>query len=370
MNKLLTAIGVVFMVAIAIVVAVHLASEKKAVRIGVLSFLTGTYAQMGNDLANGILLASEVYRDESDEEKINVELKIEDGRGESKTSATAFARLQLWGMDAAIVAGDNQVPTVAPIIARDKIPTVTTIMSNSKALEYNSKDVWIFRDWISVTALSETMANYASEKLGLSKVALLKMRSEFGDEAEKSFVSTFAKRRGTVALVESFNELDTDAKPIILKAINSNADAIYVAGYGVCYGIVINQIRECGFKGPILTVDAVMNPETKSQIKDFHDIYFVRFVEPTDSGYESFKAKYKKRFAREASVYSAYGYDAFNILISGFKGEKTSANDIRDRIKGRAVYNTLLGQVSFKSNGDCSIPLVVQKMADNHVVDD
>lgn len=363
-NKLLITIGAAVLIGIiGYNIREQLLGRDNTIKIGVLSFMTGTYAQMGNDLANGILLAKDEYETNANN-SIKVELKVEDGKAEGKTSASAFARLQQWGLKGAIIAGDNQVPTVAPVIERDNIPTVATIISNSRFIDYNANGVWIFRNWISVTAMAESMAYYAVDKLHLATVAILKMRSEYGDEAEAAFGNVFSKDSGRVLSVESFNETDADARTIISKTIAMHPEAVYVAGYGSCYGVVLNQLRECGFRGIILTGDAVMNPETRGQIKDAHSIYFARFMEPTDSAYDAFKMRYKERFGREASVYSAYGYDSFNILISGFKDRKMSAEDVRNSIMERNTYKTLLGTVKFKSNGDCSIPVAVQLMGE------
>lgn len=362
-NKLLVVVGVAVLIGMIGYNIIHkqLLGQDNTVKIGVLSFMTGTYAQMGNDLANGILLAKEEYEGGADH-LMKVELKIEDGKGEGKTSASAFARLQQWGMDASIIAGDNQVPTVAPVVIRDKIPTVATIISNSKCIDLNANDVWIFRDWISVTSMADATADFAVEKLGVSKFAILKMRSEFGDEAEHAFNKRISESGGSVVHVDSFNETDTDARNIITKTLSNKPNAIYVAGHGVCYGVVINQLRECGFDGFILTVDAVISPETKSQIKDKRNIYFSSFIEPNTLIYNSFKERYKKRFGREASIYAAYGYDSLNILILGFNGQKLSAYDLRNNILNHETYHVVLGTLKFKANGDCTIPVAVRSM--------
>ena len=337
-------------------------SSDSGIRIGVLSFLTGTYAQMGQELVNGIILAKEEFRLTNN---VDVVLCIEDGKAEAKSAASAMSRLFAKNITSAIIAGDNQVPTVAPMIVQRHIPSIATILSNSKFLESNKKGVWIFRNWISMSAQAHAISSFATAKLKLKRIAILKMQSEFGEESQKTFSKIASANGAEIVFDDSFIESGVDFKSVIAKMINSNPEAVYIPGYGSGYNILINQIKEMGYKGYIFTADAIMNPDAKAVVHNFDNIYFSRFNEPETPVYKTFLNKYEKRFNTEPSVYAAYGYDSFNILMSAIFKNGLDSKTIRDNIINNSPYQTLIGELKLESNGDCILPVSVYQMQDN-----
>ena len=92
--------------------------EDDVIRIGVLSFLTGNFAEMGVDLVDGAQLAVEALNKSGWmlENIKRAELIVEDGKVEPKTTVAGFRKLLLSNPLCAIVAGDTPVPAAAPLI--------------------------------------------------------------------------------------------------------------------------------------------------------------------------------------------------------------------------------------------------------------
>jgi len=338
--------------------------DRKEVRVGVLSFMTGTYAQMGHDFVNGILMAQDECNQQTREFGVGVsfDVMVEDGKAEAKTSLTAMNRLLFKGVDTVIIAGDNQVPVVAPLVVRSKLPSIATIVSNSKLLEYNSAEPWIFKNCTSIGTESDTIARYGVNELALKRIAVFKMRSEFGEESASAFIAACNRLKASVTDVETFDEAGADFKSIVAKAVGGHPDAVFVSGYGVAYSTILNQVREAGFAGVVLTVNSIINPETQKIVKNYGDMYYASFVKPMTKAYVDFENRYSRRYASAPSIYSAYGYDSFKILAEAVASSRRKDTSVRAELASVHDFQILMGKISFKDNGDAIIPLAVNKM--------
>ena len=69
----------------------HRETDDSVVRVGVLSFLSGQYAEMGQDMTNGIILAKDELN--ASNPGFKIELIIEDGKAKAKDSVNAFNKL-------------------------------------------------------------------------------------------------------------------------------------------------------------------------------------------------------------------------------------------------------------------------------------
>lgn len=327
--------------------------------IGVLSVLSGPFAEIGEDFVYGIKLAQEEIKQNSG---IELSLKIEDGKAEAKTSVSAFRRLLFEDPIATIVVGDNQVPAVAPLISENHIPTIATSTANSTFLEYNKPTAWIFRNFASITLCSRSIALFAYKDLHCKKAGVLYMEGNYGQESKESFNSVFTAQGGVLVGTEEYHQETVDTKSQVAKILSEKPDVIFVSGYGISYCATMNNVREMGFDGPILTGDSISNPESLKNVKNVGNVYFTNQIFPETKDASDFKGRFFARFNRKANLYAAYGYDSFVILAEAIINTSGDKNKIREFVSSIKNKKIVLGEISFEENGDCIVPLSINQM--------
>ena len=328
--------------------------NKDAVKVGLLSVNSGQYAQMGHDFNNGSILAIEELNAQSDKK---MELIIEDGKAVAKEAINGFNKLLFHNVDAAIVIGDIQMPPVAPLVAEHKIPTVMTIMGNTAYLKHN-QGRYMYQIWPANYGFCHTIGEYAKNELKLDKVAVIKMGSIYGQDGAKGFLDALGK---PAVIVEEFKpDATTDLRPMVLKVLATNPDAIFVTGHGKAYSTVINHIKEYRFNGTLLTDSAINEIQHIENIKDIGGIIFAE-IDDYDNlpAYIEFSKRYEKRFNKKPTLESVFGYDSVRLV---YEGIKRNPKDIRAGLESIEEFDTMSGKMKLMEDGGSIFHLSIRQM--------
>ena len=362
---------VVVLIAIVVFWGIHNqnreSDNQNTIKVGVVAFLSGQLGQVGNDYLDGIKLAQKKVN--TIHEGLEIELFIEDAKNSSKEAVASFKKIQMHDVSAFLMCGDNQVPPTVPLAITAKIPVLASILGSTKSLELNhTGDTWLFINWISIKLISESLADYSASELGLKQIALLTVESEYGEEARNVFSERFKKNGGSISNSETFAQDATTLRLQISKILAHKPQAIYVVGFGGAYIAAINQIKETGFDGVILTETSIINPESKQGISDFNNIIYAdtefEFAQSVPYG-KAFFDSYVEEYGKEPSLFSAFGYDSVMLLVNAVQTSGTSKRDIRDGLLKIQNEQTLNGSVSFQSNGEVTFLPILKKLDKN-----
>lgn len=359
-KKLLIGVGIgvlLCVIAIGIYREYQEDGNDEVINIGVLSFLTGNYANIGHDLIKG----ASVFLDDRELCDKKVVLSIEDGKGAAKDSLIAVRKLLQKKPVAMIVAGDYQVPAVSAILNESKIPSIATIVGNGSFLKENAKK-WVFRDWLPISSIAATMAKYVVSSKKYRKIAILYIDSEWGHEALNALNQVLENKIEIVG-VQSYTVDVRDLRPQIASLLSKEPEAVYLSGYGPSYISAVNQLREVT-KIDIITETSINNPETKRHIKDFSNIIFSDStfnLEENESG-SKFREQYYKKYGEYPTIYAAFGYDAMHLLLTAIDNSDGSNVSIQTQLKATHNFTSLNGEVTFLPNGDCHIQTLIRQM--------
>ena len=366
-KKLLIGIGIV---AVLCVTFFHIYTSRvsdtgEVIKIGVIAYLTGPVSQIGNEYLQGIQLGLDRFNTETNDLKIR--LCVEDGKNSPKDAVSTFNKLRAEGVSAILIVGDNHVNPVAPLAVKYKLPILASIAGSTEFLNYNvNSDVYIFLDWITINQISRALAMYAHDTKEIHSVGMLTLEDEYGREASRVFKSAYQDTSHRIVSSESFPYESKDISVQVAKIVTQNPDAIFIAGYGGAYINSINKIRESGYKGIILTDTSIMNPESKQGVVDTSNIIYADSVY---NDYESngskviFLQSYKNIFAKEPSLFAAFGFDCFTILARVCRDvHDGSSPNMTQGILLSKGFNTLNGSIVFSGNGAASLPLVLRKL--------
>jgi branched-chain amino acid transport system substrate-binding protein len=165
---------------------------------------------------------------------------------------------------------------------------------------------------------SYNMLNYIHEKMGHTRVAVIRANNRYGRVGIKEYSDAAVRIGHPVVIEERFMDGDTDFKPQLERIKKTNPDAILMCGNAKESALILQQIRAMGMKQPVYGSDRMVNSE------------FLKIAGPQAEGIvttcqynpdsdnpklKSFQSSYRKRFGQEPDVFAAHAYDGMNIII-------------------------------------------------------
>ena len=331
----------------------HQETGNNVVKVGLLSFNSGMYADLGIALDNGAKLAVEEVNANSD--NIKLHLSIEDGKGFAKDAINAFNKLDTNSVDVMIIAGENQVPPVAPLIETRKIPTILTSVG-TLSFQKNNKDKYMFLVNPSAQSTSAAMGKYAKNELKLNNYAILSVASVYGQESAAGFTQGF---NAQPLIWEKYKETDLNARSQIAKILATDPEGVYVVGYGPGYTNALNQLKEQGYTGVIMSDYTISGQEAQENVKDKTDIFFAEADSRNNPArLNGFLKAFHAKYGKEATTHAKMGYDAIYVIAEALK----NSSNVKEGLEKINGLDTFFGKLTFNTDGSSNFPVIIKQM--------
>jgi ABC-type branched-subunit amino acid transport system substrate-binding protein len=327
------------LVLVVLVVSFHSptkASNPKEINVGFIANLTGQFSDFASSFKDGVELAKEKYEKETG---IKVNLIYEDDAFESKRGILAYQKLTSNNHIEALI--NITTPTIGalkPMLAVDKLPTIQFglepdgsqkdtvftiypggVETETKAAKLMASKIKECKNPLLIYSQADTAISQKTNfQKGLEEVNQAKIQ-EYQLTAD-------TKLSGTDAL-KVYKEIQPDC--LVLEILPADG-APFIKNY-LLYAKTIPQM----FFG------AVFFPSRTEYQKILGDnlmkklnTSYVSVVETYTS--EEYKSAFKEKYKRDASTYSEFGYDAFNVLMKSYsKDKETWVKNIQNtNIKG------------------------------------
>ena len=375
MKKAIIGLCVVALIAVFAGRAWYLQSQKKVkpeanngdviVKVGLLTHPSGVVAKMGQEILNGALLAKEEINASDDYNGRKIEMFVGDSQIIPKIAISEFNRLLFKDIVAAVIAGDNAVPAVAPLVKNNKIPSVVTISYNNEFLKSNDPK-YMYKNFLTIEKLYYALSRRAIELFGIKKVAIYAINLPFGKEAIKGIQDGLKGTDVEITHIELYPEDERDCKDGIAKVLASKPEAVFVAGYGMGYPIGINRLREAGFKGKILSSPTFKDAGFKEYVKTDENIVFVQQFDNLNEKNSPFAIAYKKRFGEDPTDFSTFGYSSMKLMGEAIKNAKTLDKEgIHEALDAIKKFETPFGTLTLNEDGSCDLTLILAETKGN-----
>lgn len=315
---------------------------KGAIKIGVVLPLSGPFAEYGDAVKNGIVLAQKEAKKNN-----NVEFVFEDGQYDAKLSISAYTKLAtIDKVNAVYVFGDGPNQAIAPIVKNYKD---TALLAESSLGSLAAQDQNIFR----TSERPEELARKAWEqlrKMNLKKIAIVKTQNQYLNMLFDSMKSQ-AQTGESVELVgdiQMWNETNFRTTLAKIKGSKVGYDAIGVYLFGGQIGQFYKQMGDMKMTQQTFGTDFF---ESQSDIATAGKLMDGAFYAHFDVSPE-FKERVAAQFGTINQVaYTGNGYDVARMIIEG--PALGSAQDIMDYMKTINGYKGVLGTYSYAtSEGD------------------
>ena len=335
--------------AVAAVVPVH-AQDSGPIRIGVPLPLTGPLAGAGTQLRWGIEYAAKEANDAGGVLGRQLELLLEDTKGEPNTSATVAAKLGGQDKVDAVVGGFGSTSDFALLSAIQRYETIFVHPgSSSVRLEENfGAKPWYFHVYIWDYHRQKAAVNFFKSIEGLKTVAIAYEDKLYGTDGSK-FTKQFAEEAGLeVVMNEPFRAGTPDFSPILNRVKALDPDVLFVIGYSGDNIQVARQAQQLGIKPKLIVTQGA--GEKRSDFGEAGDGVVVLDLwssKQTTPGLAEWVKKAEAARGGEVVSTAVQGYVAMKTLIDA----ATAAGKWdRDAIIGKLsemTFDTPYGQVKY-----------------------
>ena len=285
--------------------AKRIISKKKLINIGALLPLSGTYKYIGNELKEGIVIAS-YYKD--------FYPIFSDTKGNPIIAYKMAKKLKdrkVKGFIGPILS--TNILTVGAISDIYKIPLISPTATD-ESLEQLSPYIMLINR--SLIMEGKAIAHYAHSELGFMTAAALFPATHYGRTLENAFVQEFNSLGGNVLVEVSYSPEKTDFKQEITRIKDKNPELIFIPAYTEEISLIAPQLKYYEVKSQIFGGDGWKD---NSLLESDADKGYLEGVVCADLPYSPdslFVSKFQEVFGNKPSRHSALGYDAANLLFN------------------------------------------------------
>lgn len=338
--------------------------------IGVALAQTSNVALLGQEGIAGAKIAEKYFNDNGGVDGTPIKLIVQDTGGDEAGTINAFQVLITQAKVVGIVGPtlSQQAFSANPIADRAKVPVIGA--SNT------AKGVPEIGDYVARVSAPVAIVAPNSIKAALKINPKIKRVAVFyaqNDAFSKSETETFqqtVKDQGLdLVTVQKFQTTDTDFQSQATNALNLKPDLIIISGLATDGGNLVRQLRELGYKGPIVGGNGFNTSNIFTVCKALCDGVLVAQAYSPDHPNQinkTFRTTYLNQYKKEPPQFSGQAFAAVQVYVEALKEldkkndiNKMSLAQLRTELNKQLLtgkYDTPLGEISFTPVGD-----VVQK---------
>jgi branched-chain amino acid transport system substrate-binding protein len=346
--------------------------EINVIKIGAVLPLTGSIAQYGKYMSQGLELALEDAINQDKISKNRIELIIEDAQADPRKSVDVFQKLiNIDGVVACIPATSGVTLAMKPIANNNQ---VVLINASAISTQIEDADDYVFSVLPDAGYEGKFLAEVAFNKLGKRNAGIIFRNDQSGLSFQKYFSERFMELGGNILYVEGHTPNTTDFRPYITKIRNFDLmDIIFVASWGPEVATYAKQAKELGVQKQIITYETFNSPKViEIAGETANGVIFCapKFDENSEEPLiMQFKEKvYKKYNQNEVNYYIAAHYDAMMLLIDAIDKGNFAGEEIRNYISVLEEYYGITGKMNFNEYGAVSMDLGIYTVKDKNFV--
>lgn len=328
--------------------------EKPAIKVAVVTSLTGNLAATGKQVALGVKAAAKEWNDKGGIKGRKIDVIVEDDQSTPNGAVTAYNKVAaqepvaIWG------------PTFTPLfmafseqVKTSKIPTFT---SATAPIITKSDLGSVFRLRTNDDESGVILAEYVVQDAKPKKPAMLYANNDYGKGGYEIIKRELEKAGLKFVAAEQFNQGDKDVSAQLLKIKQADPDYLLVYSVPADSGLISAQAAQVGLKAKIIGSPGFATPEYLSLAKDTAE-GTVTLLDAMAGMDEDSKAWTDKVKAVEpgtpVSFVVSTNYDAAMIVFD-ILSKQTIADGValRDALLKVKDYSGVSGKYSFDAVGN------------------
>ena len=335
--------------------------------VGEFASLTGKEATFGTSSHEGTQLAVEQINAAGGLLGRQVKLVTEDNQSKAGESSTVVSKLIARDRAVAILGevASSRSLEGAPICQDSKVPMISPASTNP---DVTRKGDYVFRVCFIDPFQGTVMANFATQKLKLRKVAVLTdVKSDYSKGLAKFFEEGFAKAGGEVVSRLDFSGGDKDFKAQLTTIKGANPEAVFLPGYYTDTALICRQAREVGLEVPFLGGDGWESEELVKLGKEAMEGHYFSTHYTPDAGSPKgakFVEDYRKRYGgKTPDTMAALGFDSALVLAEAIRqAGTTDGAAVRDKLAQIKDFEGATGRTTINEHRDATKSAVVMQV--------
>jgi branched-chain amino acid transport system substrate-binding protein len=346
------------------------AQSSEPIMLGISGPLTGPNAQYGAQWKQGFDLALDEIHATGGINGRKLAYTFEDSQSDPRQSV-AIAQKFVSDPNIVMELGDFSSPAsmaASPIYQRAGL--VQFGFTNSHP-DFTKGGDFIWSTSVSQADEQPLLALYAVRHLGLKKLAVLHLNTDWGRTSRDYFVKAAKELGAEVVIAEGYIAEERDFRSTLVRVRDANPDGLILISYYSDGALIARQARQVGLRQTICAASSVYSPKFLElggeAVEDVHlgTRYFPDDPRPEVQKFVAgFKAKYN---GQEPDAFNAYSYDAMNVAAAVLKIGGADRRAIRDAFaKVHDVSTIIFGPATFdvesrRVKGAMNAELVVRK---------
>ena len=323
------------------------AASGSTIKVGVMGPLTGDASVYGQAVVNGASLYMKQVNADGGVNGKQLEIITMDEQGDETQAVTCFTKMVDQGITA-LVGDVTTAPTlaVAAESADYNMPMVTA-SATAEAVTYDAETDTVngnvFRACFTDPFQGVKMADYAYEKLGYTKAAVIFLKGkDYNEGLAENFVKEFEAKGGTVVDQESYSEGDVDFKTQLTSILGKNPEMVFCPNYYQEVGQILAQAESIGLTVPFLGGDGWDGLEGYATADQLKDSYFCAcYAKGSSTAFEdAYKAEYGEAYP---NGFAPLGYDAAMTVAYGIKAAEEQGLEAGSDEYKQAVIDAIAG---------------------------
>ena len=340
--------------------------------------LTGEWAVYGQEVLRGVRLAFQLYRPKTD--GFRAQLIELDSAGDPNRAAQAMEKTAA-RRDIAAMIGPLTSAEAEPTAARAEalgMPMVS--LSQKEGLVQTGK--YIFRLCLTPEEQARTMARYAVQTLGLTRLAILHPTDDYGTKMRDAFWDEAARLKAGIVGVQSYKPGTTDfsdqvealagldkaarraeggrSRPAGFQAVflpDDDQVAVMIAPYFIYYDVPTRLLGPALWHTPRLLRAAARD----MQGAVFPTSFFAGADRPEVRRFV--EAYGQEHQGRDPGRFEAYGFDAATMLLTLMDTRQAvTREDLVQELRRGEVFPGVTGSFSFDQNGELKTAPILLKV--------
>lgn len=362
----------IMLVIVSLIALISVACKpKENIKLGFVSQLTGTQAELGVQERNGAQIAIDEINENNGISGQKLELLVQDDFG-TKDGAISSVEELINSKVVAIIGHATSSQTIEGLSVAKKTNTLM-ISPTASSHELSGKDDNFFRIVTSNKIRTEVFADRIFEKRNIENMAIIYDLDNinYSNSYREAFTNRYEKLGGKISKDIGFS---TKSQP------NFNTIANEVKNLGVKGVLIIaNDFDTAMIAQSLINNNVEVKMFSSSWAQTMSLIYNggkavegmeVEVVYPQNSEVEKFKkfqSKYEERFGKSPSFGAVLGYESVYVLKAGIEKSLESKQDLKiSLLEGQ--YKGLIDEFKFDKYGDVERPFYFSLIEDGKFV--
>lgn len=329
----------------------NLNNSRNTVKIGALLPLTGSGANYGKSLKQGINIAVEEINASGGINGKKLEIIFEDSKSNAKDGIIAFNKLVTIN-NVPLVLGSisSVILAVQPIADEKKVVLINSSAISPKICE--KAENFLF----SLMVNGETEARYMAKEFCKiypnDKIAILYSNNSSGVDTKEKFLQELKQNGGVAGIIESYELNSTDFRTQLNKIKLSGVKYGYLIAFSSNeFANILIQSKEIGVAIKWYSYSGIETKETIELARNAAEgiIYTYPKYNPDDTLFSNFQNKYSKQYKSWADIYTVTSYDGIKYVSEIMRKYGISADQIQKGLRSKTEYVGMFGKTSFEN---------------------